>query len=102
MPGFGPPPTSGTSGDEDRARLFRAVGELFDKLSAGRPLVVVLDDLQFADLGTLRLLHHLLRTRGQGTVRFVATIREAEDELETGERATTLAGPGRACRDGSS
>ncbi|WP_109509132.1 ATP-binding protein [Nocardioides speluncae] len=90
VPGFGGPRVGSAVGKEDPARLFQAIGSLLDEISGGRPLVVVLDDFQFADLGSLRLLHYLLRTRPDGPVRYLTTIREDASTDDNGERVGTL------------
>jgi DNA-binding SARP family transcriptional activator/tetratricopeptide (TPR) repeat protein len=46
----------------DRNRLFRAVGELLGRLSAGAPLAIVLDDVQWLDEASAALLHHVARS----------------------------------------
>src|SRR5882724_9976834 len=43
--------------EEVRFRLFDAVTSRLRKLAAVHPLVIVLDDLHWADAGSLRLLH---------------------------------------------
>jgi DNA-binding SARP family transcriptional activator len=45
----------------ERYRLFEAVAGLFAEIAASAPLLVVLDDLQWADRPTLLLLRHLAR-----------------------------------------
>ncbi|MGW6899537.1 ATP-binding protein [Streptomyces sp. NPDC054919] len=90
LPGFGTEPPPGRTAEEERARLYRAVGALLASLAEHHPVLVVLDDLHAADLGTLRLLHHLVRTVGERPVRFLATLRE-EDLDEGDERRTVLA-----------
>ena len=47
--------------DSERYRLFEAVVDLFTAISARAPLLLVLDDLQWADRPTLLLLRHLAR-----------------------------------------
>ncbi|OKI84569.1 hypothetical protein A6A27_40260 [Micromonospora sp. CB01531] len=87
------PPRSGAA-EEEWVRLFRAVCALLVELSAERPVLLVVDDLHAADLGTLRLLHHLVRTVGDRPVRFLATLRE--EGLEEGdERRSVLRAAGR-------
>ena len=46
---------------QERFRCYRAVGELLGALAARGPLVLILDDLQWADAASLELLDHLLR-----------------------------------------
>lgn len=63
-------PAGGTTGgdpDAERFRFFAAVAGVLDDLAAGRPLLIVLDDLHWAGRPTLLLLDHLCR--GAGPVR---------------------------------
>ena len=54
------PPTKATDADTERFLLFAAVvGLLATMASQDRPVVLVLDDLQWADKGSLQLLRHL-------------------------------------------
>ncbi len=46
-------------GEEERLRLFDAVADLLAAAAAERPLLVVLDDLHWADASSLRLLAHV-------------------------------------------
>ncbi len=69
----------------DRRRLYDAVVELLRARSAQQPLAVVLDDLQWADEESLRLLAFVVRHLGEAPVLFVAAIR-----LEDLERAGLL------------
>ena len=47
--------------ETERYRLFEAVVGLLDEISACAPVLLVLDDLQWADRPTLLLLRHLAR-----------------------------------------
>jgi len=58
--GTGPPPDPASTGAADRFRMFDAVATLLRRGTVARPLLVVLDDLQWADAGTLRLLRFLV------------------------------------------
>ncbi|MFE7355555.1 ATP-binding protein [Streptomyces sp. NPDC057543] len=80
VPALGPAPTADFGPEEERARLFHAVGGLLASLAcASRPgVLVVLDDLHAADLGSLQLLYHLIRRTGTRAWRFVATSREED------------------------
>jgi DNA-binding SARP family transcriptional activator/tetratricopeptide (TPR) repeat protein len=44
-----------------RARLFESIATLGYALAAGRPSVLILDDMQWADADTLDLIHYLAR-----------------------------------------
>ena len=50
-----------TPGPEERYRLHRAVRALLEELARGKTLVLILDDLHWADSGSLELLGSLLR-----------------------------------------
>ena len=54
------PLSRATDSDTERFLLFAAVVGLLATLSAHQPIVLVLDDLQWADNGSLLLLRHLL------------------------------------------
>jgi DNA-binding SARP family transcriptional activator len=60
----------------DRARLFGAVTDLVAAAAHERPLLLVLDDLQWADDDTMLLVRHLLRRGGDAPVLVVAICRD--------------------------
>ena len=53
---------------DERHRSFHAVRLLLESLAARRPLLLVLDDLHWADEASLELVSHLLRHRPRGQV----------------------------------
>ncbi|MGD9705031.1 MAG: hypothetical protein AB7V74_21760, partial [Acidimicrobiia bacterium] len=59
----------------DRYVLFETVAELLDAESAMWPIVFVLDDLQWADPLSLRLLQHLMRHERSARLLAVCTVR---------------------------
>ncbi len=61
----------------DRYVLFETVAELLDAESAAWPVVFVLDDLQWADPLSLRLLRHLLQHERPGRLLMVGTVRSS-------------------------
>jgi tetratricopeptide (TPR) repeat protein len=61
-----------------RYRLFEAVANLLCLISRNRPLLVVLDDMHWADRPTVLMLRHLLRSSHRATMCLVATYRETE------------------------
>jgi DNA-binding SARP family transcriptional activator/tetratricopeptide (TPR) repeat protein len=55
------PPSSPAADTAERFHLFEAIVRWVQVLSSGRPAVIVLDDLQWADASTLLAVRHLLR-----------------------------------------
>jgi eukaryotic-like serine/threonine-protein kinase len=60
-----------------RARLFAALRELFTRVAEGRPVVIVIDDLQWADADSLALLAEVMRHPGAPRALLVTTMRAA-------------------------
>jgi DNA-binding SARP family transcriptional activator len=75
LPSFHAPRVVGR-GDGGRAHLFDAVTALVVSVAAERPVLLVLDDLQWADGDTLLLVRHLLRRSGDAPVLVVAISRD--------------------------
>ena len=69
---------SGPEADAQRFRFFDAVAALLGEIGAEAPVVLVFDDLQWADRPTLQLLRHLVRSPAPRRVLFVGTYRESE------------------------
>src|SRR5262249_44379125 len=63
---------------ESHTRLFDALGEVVRRLATQRPLVVVLEDLHWADEMSLRLLAFLARRVRAHPVLVLGTVREEE------------------------
>jgi hypothetical protein len=66
------------SEEADRPRFFAAVVDLLARASAEAPLVVLLDDLHWADTGTLELLRHVLATDRPLSLLVVGAFRDAD------------------------
>ena len=64
--------------DTERHRLFDSVVDLLAEISAAHPVVLVLDDLHWADKPTLVLLRHLLRSAAPMRLLVVATYRDTD------------------------
>ena len=60
-----------------RLRFFEALGRAF---RAAAPLVLVLDDLQWADADTIEWLHYFLRSAAGSSCLVVATVRAEEQQ----------------------
>lgn len=67
-----------TGSSEDRFRQFDAVGRLLRGVAARTPLVVVLDDVHWADQPSLLLLQHVARTLTDERVLFLVNYRDTE------------------------
>src|SRR6185436_17412734 len=63
---------------EERMRLFDNTARFLQSLAAERGLLMFLDDVQWADQGTLSLLHYLLRRLRNERVLVLAAYREIE------------------------
>ncbi|MGH8732380.1 MAG: ATP-binding protein, partial [Burkholderiales bacterium] len=60
---------------DERYRAHRAVRELLERLSAGRPLVLMFDDLHWADYASIELLSALLRRPPNAAVLIAISLR---------------------------
>jgi DNA-binding winged helix-turn-helix (wHTH) protein len=66
------------SPDEDRARLLDAIAQSLWQLAQRKPLVLLLDDLHWADGATLALLRHVARFVARRRVLVVGAYRDVE------------------------
>jgi DNA-binding SARP family transcriptional activator len=64
--------------EQERMRLFEAVTDLVRELSELRPAVLVLDDLHWADAGTMLLLRHVVRASESSPLLILGTYRQTE------------------------
>jgi class 3 adenylate cyclase/tetratricopeptide (TPR) repeat protein len=69
---------AGESPERDQFLLFESVASLFRAVAAEHPLILVLDDLHWADGPTLLLLRHLVRATEGVPLLILATYRETE------------------------
>ena len=84
-PGAGPAPPGG---EEGRLRLFDAACALLERAAGPGGLVVVLDDLHWADRSSLDLLRYVVRAASGARLLLVLTYRE--DGLERASAATEV------------
>ena len=74
----GLPVSPALDGDAERMRLFEGVSAFLANASAARPLVLMLDDLHWADKPTLLLLQYLARNLRRERILIVCTYRDVE------------------------
>ncbi|MCW8100170.1 AAA family ATPase [Streptomyces tauricus] len=67
--------TRGRHDEDGMARLFELTVRLLERVAADRPVVVLLEDLHWADASTRHLLAYLFRTLRSGHLLVVATYR---------------------------
>jgi class 3 adenylate cyclase len=82
------PPSKATDADSERYLLFAAVVGLLSEVSEANPVVLVLDDLQWADSGSLALLRHLAAAGHMMRVLVLGTYRDSELSQSPGLRET--------------
>ncbi|WP_211192843.1 helix-turn-helix transcriptional regulator [Actinoplanes sp. TBRC 11911] len=66
---------AGPGRDGDMARLFELTARILERLASRRLVVLVIEDLHWADASTRNLLGYLLRTRRTGRLMIIATYR---------------------------
>ncbi|WP_406737750.1 AAA family ATPase [Streptomyces sp. NBC_00853] len=74
LPELGDTPR-GPHDEESTARLFELTARMLERLAADRTVVLVLEDLHWADTSTRHLLSYLFRTLTSGRLVIVATYR---------------------------
>ncbi len=79
LPELGPPPEFG---DTRRGLLFESVGELLRRISEQQPVVLVIEDLHWADRSTRDLIGYLIRSVRLPRLLLIGTYRT--DELHRG------------------
>lgn len=72
------PAASGDGREGDRYHLFEAASALLATAARDAPLLLVLDDLHWADDSTLLMLSHIVRARADAAVAILGTFRESE------------------------
>lgn len=78
----------GGDGDAERFVLFGCVVDLLERASADRPVLVVLDDLHWADRQSVQLLRHVVGCGRPLRVLFLGTFRDSD--VATGHPVSDL------------
>ncbi|HUF59045.1 MAG TPA: AAA family ATPase [Actinomycetota bacterium] len=82
------PAFAGLSSDQRLLRSFDLATMAIRALTAGRPLALLIDDMQWADEDSLRLLRYVIRTEGASPIFLMFSIRP--EEVATLTEAVTL------------
>ncbi|MDP6668171.1 MAG: AAA family ATPase, partial [Dehalococcoidia bacterium] len=77
LPGLEPPPELGDP-DTERFRLFDAVTSFLKRAASDTPLVLILDDLQWADESPLRLLEFISRELADASILIIGAYRTVD------------------------
>jgi class 3 adenylate cyclase/tetratricopeptide (TPR) repeat protein len=80
---------AGMDGDARERLITRSVRELFERLASARPLVVLFEDLHWADQSSIKLLEALLRLSVTQPIVFLLVHRP--DHADTANRILTVA-----------
>jgi DNA-binding CsgD family transcriptional regulator len=64
--------------DDETARMFELIAWILESLASRRPIVLVIEDVHWADTATLQLLGFLLGTQRGGRLMILATCRSDE------------------------
>lgn len=73
-------------GEAFRARLFGIIEQLLLRLAEEKPLVILLEDLHWADHSSIELLGHLLPLTARGRIAIVGMSRSATEPAENWEK----------------
>jgi DNA-binding CsgD family transcriptional regulator/tetratricopeptide (TPR) repeat protein len=90
-PAFAPgahAPAAREGGGDVKARLHWSFGQFLGQLAAQRPILLVLENLQWADSSSLELLHFVARQIGGERVALLCTYNETELDANPTLRAT--------------
>ena len=90
---LGPPLSWHGSPDMERRRSFQAVTAFLAGLADRSPVLLVVDDLQYAGQSTVEFLHYLGRQVSGSRLLTVVTVR-AEYDAEVGSGVSALRPPG--------
>jgi DNA-binding CsgD family transcriptional regulator len=89
-----PPPLAAADPDTERHRLHGAVVDLLSAAGSRSPVLLVLEDVHWADMPTLLLVRHLVRSGAEARMLLVATFRDTDADVPA-ELSETLVELGR-------
>jgi len=71
-------PTLGADDSAERYRLFDAVATVLAEVARAQPMLLILDDLHWADKATLLMLRQVIRSAGDAPMLVLGTYRDTE------------------------
>lgn len=83
--------TFATNGPTSEEELWEVLDQILGFIAEERPLVLVIEDLQWADEGSVRLFHFLARRAPRRRLFLIGTYRPEETVAEPGDRQHPLA-----------
>jgi tetratricopeptide (TPR) repeat protein len=78
-----PVTSTSTTAEGQRYRLFEACAQLLVAIARSGPVLVIVDDIQWADRGSLLMLRHLVRATRDAAIFFIVTCRDDETNPPT-------------------
>jgi DNA-binding CsgD family transcriptional regulator len=75
LPDLGTPEGPTARGEDDSSRLFELIVRILEQISAHRLVVLIVEDLHWADASTCQLLSYLIHSRRQGRLLVIGTYR---------------------------
>ena len=91
VPELGPAPAAADAGTAGRVQVFDAAWQMLRRAAADTPLVVVLDDLHWADQSTIDLLRFVAQQHQAGPLLLVGAYRPREPRPEIAAALSDLA-----------
>ncbi len=85
------PPSPDLTPEQERRYMMHGVGEFIERAARNQPMVLIYEDLHWADESTLLLIRHLGGRMSTVPLLVIGTYRD--DELETSRPLTTAIGP---------
>jgi hypothetical protein len=82
--------TAASANDRERLLLWDAVARFLDGLAAGRPLILVIDDLQWADPSSIGLLEFLASTPSREGLHLLGAYRDDDVPAEVHQQLARL------------
>lgn len=77
------PYSSLTTPELEQQKLFEKIFLLFEELASQQPVILIIEDIQWADIGTLLLIHYLARRSRNSALKFMITTTYRPSELSS-------------------